>query len=196
MKCYQCEKPAMFVIEQEGTQVPLCLDCNLKFTRLIAEKNDMLERGMNYLTSMAEAQVGLPGLLPRFPERRVVKTGDITLNNIKIDNSTVGVVNTGNIETVDAAVTSLKQSENPSVSAALLAVAEAVLTSTQINTELKNHIVEILSVVATEATAPKERRRNTAMRPLLSELATLLSGIGSLSQLWDRYKSVFESLFQ
>ncbi len=195
MKCYQCEKLAMFVIEQEGTQVPLCLDCNLKFTRLIAEKNDMLERNMNYLTSMAEAQVGLPGLLPRFPERRVVKTGDITLNNIKIDNSTIGVLNTGNIETVDVAITSLKQSGDQSVGTALLAVSEAILANAEINNELKNHLVEILSVLAAEATAPKERRRNTAMRPLLSELATLMSGIGSLSQLWDRYKGVFESVF-
>jgi len=83
----------------------------------------------------------------RFPERRVAKTGDITLNNIKLDNSTIGVINTGNIETVDAAVTSLKQSGDQSVRAALLAVSEVLLANAAINNELKNHLVEMLKCV-------------------------------------------------
>lgn len=120
MKCHQCSKPAMHLVGSGNAQVPLCLDCNLKHVQLITMQNDMLERQMNYLTDYMDMVVGLPGLSPKFPERKNVTIGGITLNNIKIDRSTVGVVNTGSIETVDSAVTVLKQSGDPQLAAAFL----------------------------------------------------------------------------
>ncbi len=194
-KCYQCEKPAIHPVIADEAKIPLCLDCHLKYTQLLATQNDMIERTINYLTSQMEASVGLRGILPRFPERKVVQTGDVTLNNIQIDNSTIGVINTGSIETVDAAVTSLRQSGDDKLSSALLELSQAVLSNNEVVNETKNQLIEILSLIATEATAPKEKRRVATMRILLTELSTILSGISSLGELWDRIKPILESVF-
>jgi len=198
MKCSQCGKPAMFLVGPDDKRTPLCLECNLKFVQLTVAQNEMYERQINYLTDQMEVTVGLPGLFPRFPVRRppqTVQTGDITLNNIKVDRSVVGVLNTGTIETVDSAVTALHQSGDDQLSAAIQELTQAVVNNNEVVAETKNKILEILSVVATEATAPKERRRLTVIRALLHELAGLMGGAAALGAVWDRIRPILEAAF-
>ena len=64
--------------------------------------------------------------------------------------------------------------------------AEQVIGNAQADVELKGKILEILCVLASEATAPKPQRRGTAMWALTTELATLCSGVASLAQLYQR----------
>lgn len=194
MKCYQCGNNSMFLVGPEGQQVPLCLNCHLKYVQLLDKQNEMLERVVNYQTANMETIAGVPAFLPRYPERKVIKTGDITLNNIKIDNSTIGVLNTGNIETIDMAVTSLRQTGNEEISKGITELSEAIIRNNEINDETKNQVIEILSVIATEATAPTEKRRKSIIKPLINELSTLISGISSLSQLWRNIQPIIESL--
>ena len=87
MKCYQCNNAAMFLVGPKGQQIPLCLNCHLKYVQLLDKQNEMLERTINYLTSEMESIVGLPPFLPRYPERKVISTEKVTLNNIKVDKS-------------------------------------------------------------------------------------------------------------
>src|SRR3972149_2740749 len=101
MKCYNCANPAMFLVGPENAPVPLCLDCKARFVQSIALQNDMLEREMNFLIGMAESTTGVYGVMPKFPQRQVVQLENMTLNNIKVDRSTIGVLNTGTIGTVD-----------------------------------------------------------------------------------------------
>ncbi|MDE2059349.1 MAG: hypothetical protein KGL31_00670 [candidate division NC10 bacterium] len=175
--------------------MPLCLDCNLKHVQLITMQNEMLERQMNYLTDYMGMIVGLPGLGPRFPERKSVTIGGVTLNNIKIDRSTIGVVNTGSIETVDSAVTVLRHSGDPQLATAILELSQAVLNSSALIADTKAKIVDILSVLASEATAPKGRRRLAAIGPLLQEIATLVGGAAGLAEIWDRVRPILEAAF-
>src|SRR5947208_537253 len=100
----------MFAYKMGDGKAPLCLDCSLKLTQLTAAQMDMQTRHLNFLTGAMESQAGVPsGTLPRYPERSVVHLEGVTLNNIRIDRSTVGVVNTGTIGLVDSAVTALRQ---------------------------------------------------------------------------------------
>lgn len=185
----------MFLVGAEGSQVPLCLDCNLKFAQMTTLQNDMLERQINYLTGVAEATVGLPGIMPKYPRREVVAVGNVTLNNIKVEGSTIGVLNTGTIGTVDSAVTALKQAGDTDAATIFAGITEAVANDSQLRADVKNQILELLSVLSTEATAPKARRRSAAMMPLLERLATLMSGAAALAQLWSQYGSPLRQLF-
>jgi hypothetical protein len=185
----------MFIVGPKDSRLPLCLDCNLKFVQTITLQNDMLERQFNYLAESMDRVTGLPGLTPRFPLHQAVTMEGVTLNNIKIDRSTVGVLNTGTIGTVDAAVTTLKQSGESNAAETFTKLTEAVAKDPQLTLEQKNQIVELLSVLSTEATAPKERRRGAAMLPLLERLSTLVSGAASLTQLWAQYSPAIERLF-
>lgn len=195
MKCHNCSNQAMFLVGPEDARCPLCLDCHAKFVQTLALQNDMLEREMNYLVGMAEATVGFPGILPRFPQRQVVQMGDITLNNIKIDRSTIGVLNTGTIGTVDAAVTALQQTGDTASAQIFKSLTEAVARDRQLTPETKNQILDLLSLLSTEATAPRERRRSGAMLPLLEKLSNLLSGAAALAQLWAQYGPALQRLF-
>jgi hypothetical protein len=195
MKCSNCTNDAMFLVDPEGSKMPLCLDCNLKFVQVTALKNDMLEREINYLTGVAEAMTGLPGVMPKYPQREVVAVGSVTLNNIRIEGSTIGVLNTGTIGTVDAAVTALKQTGDADAATLFTRITEAVANDRQLPADAKNQVLELLSVLSTEATAPKERRRSAAMMPLLERLATLMSGAAALAQLWSQYGPLLRQLF-
>ena len=140
------------------------------------------------------ASLGIP--VQQITERQIVPVGGVTLNNISIDNSVVGVLNTGSIETVDAAVTTLNRSGETGIAQALTDLTQAVASNKEATNETKNEILEILSVVSSEATAPKGKRRSTAMKPMLREMATLLGGVASLSLLWDRFGPVLTAFFQ
>ncbi len=113
MKCYNCDKKAIFAVGPEGRQAPLCLDCYIRFQNVQLQQQEMYERQINYLTSEMKSAVGLPCILPKYPERcAVIQSGGVTLNNIHVTNSEIGVLNTGNIENVDATVTVLKNEGN------------------------------------------------------------------------------------
>ena len=185
----------MFAVGPEGAETPLCLDCHLKFVQVMALRNDMLEREINYLTDVAGAVAGVPGALPRYPPRKVVSVGNVTLNNIKVEGSTIGLLNTGTIGTVDGAVTALRQSGELKAAEVFTHLTEAVANDRQLSNYVSNEFLELLSVIATEGTAPKDRRRSGAMMPLLDRLATLVSGAASLAQLWNQYGPTLVQLF-
>lgn len=195
MKCSQCDRPAIYLVGPPEGQVPLCLDCHAKLVQTLALQNDMHERQINYLTAQMEAVAGVPGVLARFPERRVVQVGDFTFNNIQVDRSTIGVLNTGSMGTVDVALTTLKQGGDRAIAAALQSLTEALIANRELQEKAKNQALEILSFIATEATAPKEKRRFAVIRPLLTELSTLLQGAAALSQLWNQYGPIIAAFF-
>lgn len=198
MKCYNCEKNAMFAVGPEGKQVALCLDCYIRFENIELQKLAALEREVNYLMAQAESTVGLHGILPRYPERpapRVIQTGGVTLNNIRVTDSEIGVLNTGTIENVDSTVTVLKTKGNIELAQAVTELFEAVIKSTETSNDLKNQIIELLSVISSEAVAPKEKRRRAVLTAVISELSEILSTIGSLASLWEKVKDIFEQFF-
>jgi hypothetical protein len=155
----------------------------------------MLEREMNFLIGMAESTTGVYGVMPKFPQRQVVQLENMTLNNIKVDRSTIGVLNTGTIGTVDVAVTTLRQSGEPDAAEMFARLTEAVVKDPRLKPETKNQALEFLSILSTEATAPKERRRSLAMMALLERLSSLLSGAAAGAQLWNQYGPMLRRLF-
>jgi hypothetical protein len=198
MKCSQCGRPAVVRIsEKEGT-IYLCLDCNLKFEQAQSLEFDRLARQYNLVADEADMMLGMPRVGARYalPQRPVFHVGDFTLNNINIDRSTIGILNTGTIGTVDGAVTVLNEHGETEAGNAIARLTEAVVKAQESNDEQKNKILEILSVLATEGTMPKENRRSAAMKPLLLDLSTILGGIASLAQLWQQFGPMIVGLFQ
>lgn len=92
-------------------------------------------------------------------------------------------------------MTALQQSGDKELAAAILRLSEAVLKNSDITVEAKRQLVDIISVVATEATAPPERRRAAVIRPLLQEIATLVGGVAALAELWQQVMPVLQSAF-
>lgn len=142
-----------------------------------------------------EAMVGLPGILPRYPERpRIVHTGAMTLNNIQVSNSQIGVLNTGTLENVDATVNVLRSEGNPELAAAVLALAQALVATTELSNVKKNQALELLGTLGEEAAAPREKRKPSVIRALMTELSGILGGIAALSGFWEATKVLVEKL--
>ena len=125
---------------------------------VIQQQQDNDEHMMNYLTDEMESVVGMSGILPRFPERRrVLNMGEVTLNNIQVSNSEIGVLNTGNIHNVDVTLTVLKTEGNPELAEIVKTLTETVIKSGEISNNIKNQIIELLNALSEEAIVPKEK---------------------------------------
>lgn len=194
MKCHNCPKPAMFAVGPSN--VPLCLDCNLKLTQINAIQTDQMQRELNYLTDEMESIVGLPGTLPKYPERQAVQVHGATFNNIQIKDSAVGMINTGAIETVDTAITAINMSGEPKLGKAIAEFCQAVVADGNLDDATKDKLLEALSFVSTEATAPRNQRRSFAIRPVIEVVANLLGGSAALAALWDRVKPIIDAAFE
>lgn len=193
MKCYQCSKPAMFKVGKE--EVPLCLDCNLKLTQMSQMQLEANERIINFMSDQMDYSIGLPPSGPRFPLRKSIHVGGVNLNNIKVDNSTIGVLNTGNIESVDVSVTSLQQSGNSQLANAIKELANAVVSSNELQNDTKDQLIEILSVLSSEATAPVERQRKGVAKVLIEQFKNALNVSTQLTQLWSTWGPIIMGAF-
>ena len=162
----------------------------------MSQQREGLERQMNFLLDSMDLISGVPLGGPRFPEKDIIQIQNPTFHNIKIDKSTIGVLNTGAIQNVDSAVSVLHDLGDKNLSEAILKLTQAILSNTEIHKDTKNDAIEILSLLADEATAPKGKRRSKAMKPLLSQLSNLVSIGSGLSTIWERVKPILESAFQ
>jgi hypothetical protein len=154
---------------------------------------------LNYLSAEMESAVGLPGIMPRFPARpprAIIQSGNVTMHHINIDRSSIGVVNTGYIGQVDSAIGTMRSSGDASGAEGFKQFTEALVSLQSVDSAHKNKLLEILSVLASEATLPPEKRRKSAMRSLLVELATLTSGVADLATLYAHFGPAILALFQ
>jgi hypothetical protein len=189
----------MYLVGPEDNQIPLCLDCDYKHTQMLAMQNEQMERTLDYLASEMEMIVGLPGVLPRFPKRKVqiLQGGNVTLNNIHVSASNIGVLNTGNLQMVDSAITILNQ--NPTaheVSRAIARLTDAIAGSTELTPDKKNEAIEVLGGIATAATIPKEQRKTGIVKALLAAIPTSIQTAASVMQIWQQVEPIIKTFFQ
>lgn len=186
MKCYQCNNLAMYSVGQHN--VPLCLDCFYKFSHVNQQQLENHERMLNYLEDEMSASVGLAPTGPRFPPRpKPLILAGTKLQNISVNNSVIGTINTGTIGSVDQSISVLQQTGEPEMAKAIKALSEAILQSGDLSPNQKNELVESLSVLAKEAATPKENRKNAVASLLLDraiKVTDLANDIADACQKW------------
>jgi hypothetical protein len=186
MKCYQCDRPAMYQIGEQN--IPLCLDCYFKLSQIQQQQTENNERMMNYLYDEMAFTVGLPRMGPRFPPRpQPVVVAGAKLQNIHVNNSVVGTINTGSIGTVDQSISALMQSGEPALADAIKGLSEAILQSGDLTRNQKNELIESLSVISREAATPPAARQNTVALSLLEkarEVTSLANDISDVCNKW------------
>ena len=187
----------MYFVGFEGGEFPLCLECTLKQQQLAAIQSDQLERDLNFATAEMEAVMGMPGTMPRYPQRQVkiIQGGPVTLNHITVNNSSIGVLNTGNLEIVDSAITALNSNpQTQAVANAILKLTNAIAAS-NLATSTKDEAIEILSTVATEATAPDGKKKTSVVKRLLAGLPTLIQTSASAIEIWRTVEPIIRQVF-
>ena len=176
-KCSQCDRPALYGIGEQ--QIPLCLQCWALHQSVLDRQLAALERQAEAALEQMEMVAGVR--LPRKRPMPPVTLSGATFHNINIRNSNVGVINTGELQQVDTAVSVIGNQGDSQLAGALKTLAEAVVASTAMRAAARQETIEILSALGSEATAQKAQRRVGVARPLLGRLRELLSVAADLT---------------
>jgi hypothetical protein len=118
-----------------------------------------------------------------------------TTYNIHIEGSTVGVVNTGSVGSLEVNLATLQRRGDEQLASALRELSESIINSTELGSDRMSSAREMLETVATEAARPAEQRNGASMRAILKELAEVVKVSASLSTLWERLGPVIWSAF-
>jgi hypothetical protein len=174
-KCYQCDRPAMFLAGAEHN-IPLCLYCQAKLTEIGDIEIANAERQANAALADMEAVAGVRLGYRPYPERKPpVRIGSAVFHNINVKNSAVGIINTGNLDQVDTAITVISGNGDSQLAHVLKNLTEVIVSHPSLSPQVKKEAVEILSGLSSEASVAKSERRAGIARPLLSRLRELLS---------------------
>jgi hypothetical protein len=183
---------------QVGDQnIPLCLNCYSKVAYMEQQQLENHERMLNYLSDEIAFSVGMPSLGgPRFqPRPKPVHVGDVRLNNISVNNSVVGTVNTGSIGSLDQSISALVQLNEPQVAQAFKGLSEAILESGDLTRNQRNELIEALNAISREAATPPETRQNTVALSLLERAEKITSMANDISEVCQRYWPAITAVF-
>ncbi len=192
MKCGQCDRDAIWSVGGN----PFCLHCYEILHRILAEEDAALVRRENHLLAEMESIAGLPpGFHPReqVPPAPVHLHGSTTVNNIKVDRSIVGAINTGNIEKLNVAMRSMTIGGNDEASKAFKEFAEAILAAKDLEDHKRNELLEHLSFLAEQATTKK---KSTVAKTVWTSFKDSVQVIASLATIYTQYGPVIERIFQ
>jgi len=191
-KCSQCKRsPAVYQINGH----PLCVDCAYKIQQMNYMEQVQNMQQMNWLCAHMETVAGVPGILPRFeipkPPPIIKQQGGITLNNINVEQSVVGSINTGNIGQIDVALSNIKNGGDDELANTIKEFTEAILASNELTIEMKNELIEQLSFLTGQATVPKESRKGSIIKPILTTISKSIQHLPGLVTLFEKLGPFF-----
>jgi hypothetical protein len=150
---------------------------------------------MNFLMQQVGEISGFPQAVP-YPDTPIVQDfGAKMFHNVHVSNSTIGVVNTGNIESVDVAITALRNHGSANVAEAFRNLSQALLDSTDVPRATRDEALQLLDAIASESVLPAERRRAAVARPLLTRLKEIVGPIASLTDFASKYIPMIVAYF-
>jgi len=155
-----------------------------------SQMSNQLAARMNFLLGMAGMSAGVPMEFPQIqmPQPIYAITGGPVLNNIRIDNSVIGMLNTGSIkdvQSIDINLNSLMESGNERVATGLRLLTENVARSQEVSEKEKTELLEQLQLVAEQAALPTDERKTGIIKSVLPSLVSGISVVGSLAKLWS-----------
>ena len=198
-KCHHCEKPA---IGKYNGLIPLCVDCyktmaQADFLAQQANHNQMAWLA-TYLNSLEQQlYVNTGGLLPlqQFSIPKPPSPSiDYKYNNIQVTDSNIGIVNSGDLLTIDTSIEVINNQGDKELANVLKELSEAIINNEEINSELKNEISKLISFISTEASRPKEKRNIPIIGAVLNQLALLIPTANAAWEIWERVEPILREL--
>lgn len=184
-KCSQCDKPAVLG--------DLCVDHYYKLQQAIYLQSSMAAAMQNLLAAQLDAGTGYLVHHPRIIIPPPPSIGDnVTFNNINIDRSTVGAINTGILSNLDVSMDLVKSKGEDELAAAIKELTQAIYDSKEVDDSFKNDILDQLQFIVAQATAEPENRSTGLVKGMLSGIRSSISAVASLLAIWDRVEPLIE----
>lgn len=173
-------------------------DFNFNFSGIQHHEDDS-DSGTIYsgsISSVVEASANLCLLLHgRYP----LQIEENQMTEIKISNSTIGMLNTGqikNIESINVNIAKLNGVGSDEVADALKNIASAVAESTDLADIDKSNTLEQLESLSEQAILPeKERSKPGVIKAVIATLSGTLAAAGNLAGIWSTWGPVIKKFF-
>ncbi|MFQ1699251.1 hypothetical protein ACJ5NV_01515 [Loktanella agnita] len=145
---------------------------------------------LNNADDQMDAVLGIVGPKSRIPVEQIARAimRSPTLNNFVINNSQVGVLNTGSIDRIDAAITLSKGSDVEPIMDHIKSVVAAVIASENIENAEKNEIIDLADAAAEELVG---RRR---LPSIIAQVKAIREKIGGVLVLSDAVDKLLEAV--
>lgn len=197
-RCSQCSNRAMYQVEGNF----LCLRCYSQFIETHTKQIRVSASLANRAIDDMEAIVGLPhgslgGRIHIPPSSPTINTGQTTYNNIQVDKSVVGSINTGSIRELDIMIGAMQEEDNQELASVFQDLTHAILEAKEADLEQsdKDSALEFLSFLSEEAFTPETDRRSKIGKAAISKLEQILSNVGSIASVWSAAKPYLDPLF-
>jgi hypothetical protein len=198
-QCSQgCGKPA---IAEVGGQ-PVCVDSFTKLqTAHAAQQMAQLQHArhnmamMNYFEEMAWSIVPLGPPPRRIQIPQMPATGPVTFNNLKLDNSTVGAINTGNVRDIDVKLGELHAGGLDELRDAIATLTEAVASDTQASRADKDALLEQIAFLSAQAAAAAPQRKPGLIKATMGAVSAAAKMITSVANAWPACELLLKKVF-
>ncbi len=149
-----------------------------------------------------ESVVGASANLCLLLETRcpVQEEASVERHSINISNSTVGFLNTGQVERVESISThleTLQQTGETDVAEALKRLTEAIANSSELDACAKMDVLEQLDELSEQALFPSEQRaKSTFLKASVGAIAAAVNVAGSLTTVWATFGPTIQAYFK
>jgi hypothetical protein len=132
------------------------------------------------------------GRIPVAAMAMAFQKGSSVNNHITVTNSQIGLINTGDVQKIDAAITLTAGSDAEAVGKQLQALTQAVIDSSEVAADQKRELVELLQALSDQVV--RSRTKSVALS-LLTAIEERAKGVNALVQLVASLNAGVSALF-
>ena len=126
------------------------------------------------------------------------QNSDASAGNVFVENSVVvGPINTGQQtgNQIDVSIASLRDANHEKVAEAFEAIKNEIAADKKLTEQQQTEILQMLNLLAAQASLPEQERLRGIIKPMLTGLATALSAGGGAAAIWDKFGPTIMSFF-
>lgn len=172
----------------------MCLACYGRLEDIRFRQYLMLSASSNQALDEMDFMVGFGRTGGRIPVEALAKAASMsrTYNNIKIANSNIGVINTGNLARIDAAITISQGTESAEFGARLKDLVESIAKNDQATNEKKKELVEVATAISDQAISKTPSK--TVVNVLFGKLVSLASDFSTIEGAVEKLKAAWDAI--
>jgi hypothetical protein len=187
-QCSQCGKPA--VVEYQTH--PLCVEHYRMMMQISYFHQSWAAANLNAVRNDLNVTSILQYPPVQIPPNPFVG-GDILYNNISVNQSTIGALNTGTISSIDVAIGLIRDKGENDLAIMVKKLTEEVIKNAELSNQVKNEINEQLEFLVAQALMETKHRRMGPIKSIFSGIRNYVAPIASLLAIWNNLEPLIKT---
>lgn len=184
-KCGQCDRKAMYDV---GGHL-LCLHCFATHQDVHLRSIQAFQQQRDYILDQIDATIGLPVNRPRYTQKP-----RMTVNNINISNSKVGVLNTGHVKQIELTMDHIEQNGSQDLARAIREFTQAIVDSDGFAPEKRDELLEQVAEISKQAALPPAERKRGIFKALVDSVNSTAGIVNTLTETWSKLQPMLQIL--